>query len=466
MKKTIIWLLVFVFIASFSIYGVGCKPAEVIEETVKEAVEDSSEATEKVMEEEAMEPVKITMWYWGEQEGPGLEGWVNESIEMYQTANQHISVEAVLQTTEGLYPAFRTAAEAKQTPDIQYMWSEIWHFEDVWQGNVMDITEYWSDEDLQYMTSPDAGVLGNERYGVSFYFMGYTMVYNKRVLEESGIDAPPVTWDEFIEDCKTIKDHGFTPFSTGLKDNMFAAFIVDGMLPQYLDKISEVLLSTVGDAKWTDTIYSDWWKDLEQLIPYMNEDAASIDILQGIDLFGLGDTAFTYYAYGGIQPLYDILGDDLGLMSFPRIGEGSVFSDTFPASAQQLVVPAYSEHPKEANDFLKFLLSPERANAMYAASGLFPSNTEFDASKARNPFEQIVLDYGMTHSMNNSLNFMPPEVGWGGIATHFTSLYNGDLTADEVAQEVENLSVQWKDSNPDMLENYKGWYDALVSMGK
>ena len=461
--KLSLLFLVFIFVVSFSLFGCKKEVAPAEEAALAEEVEEAAPAEEEAAEE----PVKLTMWYWGEQEGPGMEGWVNESIEMYQAEHPNITIEAVLQTTEGLYSAFRTAAEAKQTPDIQYMWSETWTFEDVWMGNVMDITEYWSEEDLKYMTNADTGVLEGKRYGVSFYFMPYTMVYNKKVLEASGIKSPPETWDEFIEDCKVLKENGFVPYSVGLKDNMFAAFICDFMVPQYFNKQSEAMLPTIGEAKWTDYTYADWWKKLAQLIPYFNEDAASIDVYQGVDAFGQGNVGFEMYAYGGIAPLYDVLGEDIVRMSFPRIGEGSYFTDRAPQSAQQLVVPAYSEHPKEACDFLKFILSPERANAMYVASGLFPCNNQFDKSLMRNEFEKSVFEYSVERPMHNAIcNYTSPEVAWGGIGTYFTPIYNGELSSEEVAQTIEDMTVQWRESNPDMLENYKSWYNSLVEMEK
>lgn len=465
MKKVLFLLLIIVVTVSLLALGIGCKTsAATSTTTVAETTAAETTAAETTAGAEK-EPVKLTMWWWGEQEGPGLEGWINESIEKYQTLNPNITIEAVLQTTEGLYSAFRTAAEAKKTPDIQYLWSEIGVFEDVWKGNIMDITKFWSEEDLKNMNYADTGLFEGKRYGVSFYFMPYTMVYNKKVLESSGIMNPPTTWSEFLDDCKILKDKGYIPFSTGLKDNMFAAFIVDSMLPQYINKQSDVMLPVIGKAKWTDDNYVDWLKQLNLLTPYLNEDAASIDVLQGVDAFGLGNVGFTYYAYGGISPLYKILGNDLQRMSFPKIGDGSIFSDTAPQSAQQLVVPAYSKHPKEATDFLKFLLSQERANAMYAASGLFPVNKEFDTNLLRNDFESAVYKYSVERPMHNSINYMPFEVSWGGIATYHTSMYNQEITPEDVAQKIEDINVQWRQSNPDMLKNYERLYKSLVDSG-
>ncbi|MCL5771702.1 MAG: hypothetical protein M1479_05475, partial [Actinobacteria bacterium] len=36
------------------------------------------------------EPIKLVFWWWGEQEAPGLEKFVNESIKMYEEKNPNI----------------------------------------------------------------------------------------------------------------------------------------------------------------------------------------------------------------------------------------------------------------------------------------------------------------------------------------------------------------------------------------
>lgn len=49
-----------------------------------------------------------------------------------------------------------------------------------------------------------------EKYGNSFYSFPFAkslliLYFNKKVLTEAGIPAPPTTWEEFIEQCRTIK---------------------------------------------------------------------------------------------------------------------------------------------------------------------------------------------------------------------------------------------------------------------
>ena len=48
--------------------------------------------------------------------------------------------------------------------------------------------------------------------------------YNKDLFAQAGIDAPPATWDELLEDVQTLKDAGITPIAVGAGDKWPAHF--------------------------------------------------------------------------------------------------------------------------------------------------------------------------------------------------------------------------------------------------
>ena len=75
-------------------------------------------------------PAKLTVWWWGEQEAPGAEKWMTDTVAKYTAAHPNVTFETVLQSTDNLVTAFKTAAAAKQGPDIQYFWGGVWTLED------------------------------------------------------------------------------------------------------------------------------------------------------------------------------------------------------------------------------------------------------------------------------------------------------------------------------------------------
>ena len=72
----------------------------------------------------------LDMWWWGEQELPGLQKFVDDSVSSYTAA----TVKPMLQDTAVVISQFQTAAAAGKAPDIQYLWNGIYHMESVWLG--------------------------------------------------------------------------------------------------------------------------------------------------------------------------------------------------------------------------------------------------------------------------------------------------------------------------------------------
>jgi ABC-type glycerol-3-phosphate transport system substrate-binding protein len=58
---------------------------------------------------------ELNMWWWGEQELPGLQAFVDDSVKNYSAA----SVKTMLQDTAVVISQFQTAAAAGKAPDIQ-----------------------------------------------------------------------------------------------------------------------------------------------------------------------------------------------------------------------------------------------------------------------------------------------------------------------------------------------------------
>ena len=88
------------------------------------------------------EPVNLTMWWWGEQEAAGAKKWLAQTVAAYQKKHPNVKIKTVLQTTDGLIPAFKAAAAAKKGPDIQYFWGGIWSLDDAWLGNTKPVSDY------------------------------------------------------------------------------------------------------------------------------------------------------------------------------------------------------------------------------------------------------------------------------------------------------------------------------------
>ena len=95
-------------------------------------------------------PVHLTMWWWGQQEAAGATKWLADTVALYEKKHPNVTIKTVLQTTNGLVPAFKAAAAAKQGPDLQYFWGGIWSLEDAWAGSTKPVSDYIPASELKH----------------------------------------------------------------------------------------------------------------------------------------------------------------------------------------------------------------------------------------------------------------------------------------------------------------------------
>src|SRR5438552_1547985 len=95
-------------------------------------------------------PVNLTMWWWGEQEAAGAKKWLADTVALYHKKHPNVTIKTVLQTTNGLVPAFKAAAAAKKGPDLQYFWGGIWSLEDAWAGSTKPVSDYIPKAELKH----------------------------------------------------------------------------------------------------------------------------------------------------------------------------------------------------------------------------------------------------------------------------------------------------------------------------
>ena len=78
----------------------------------------------------------------GRAGGRRREEWLAQTVKLYEKKHPNVTIKTVLQTTDGLMPAFKAAAAAKKGPDIQYFWGGIWSLDDAWAGNTKPVSDY------------------------------------------------------------------------------------------------------------------------------------------------------------------------------------------------------------------------------------------------------------------------------------------------------------------------------------
>ena len=66
----------------------------------------------------------ITYWFWAESDAPGADAWMKAAIARYEKLYPKVHIKLVVQATDTLIGAFRTAAQTRSGPDIATQWAE------------------------------------------------------------------------------------------------------------------------------------------------------------------------------------------------------------------------------------------------------------------------------------------------------------------------------------------------------
>ena len=419
-------------------------------------------APEAAAEEPTAEPVNLVMWWWGEQEAPGAQAWLDETVELYQKENPNVSIETVLQSTDSLIPAFQSAVAAQEGPDIEYFWGGVWTLEFAWDGGLAPIDDLIPEEERAHYINNFERTYDDQIWGVPWYMSGNPFVYNKALFEKAGLDSdkPIGTWDELIDACGKLNDIGVAPISGGLKDGWFGGWLFSILSRQTHDSEKEYMIASVGDASFTDPEFAEYWVRLAELrdAGCWNKDINSLDYQQGMDRFVQGEAAMIFGNDTFLAGWADSMGgwDDIGMMLVPKYADG-VMADQYVTTAQGLGITSWSENKQEAADFLMFMHTPDRLKAWFDYTGVIPADDRLDPSIITQPQLQQVFEWDTTKAGPNMENFIPSMLDEQAAFVGAQLLFAGDKTPEELAELTESVAAKWRDQNPDAVENFRIW---------
>jgi len=270
-------------------------------------------------------PVHLTMWWWGEQEAKGAKNWLQSSISAYEKLHPNVTIKTVLQTTDGLIPAFQTAAAAGKGPDIQFFWGGIYSMEPTWHDWIRPISDYLPASETKHYLNAKEDTYQGKLWTAPWYVQpSFPLLYRKDVLAKAGVQ-PPTNWNSLLAACDALNAKGITPISGGLKDGFFAGWLFSMIGGQNIP-LDDVLNAVTGKQKFTDPQLAGWWTHLQQLRDHkcFNQDINSLQLYQGQQKWSNGDAAMTITAGSDVRKFITSVGvGKVGLTSMPTWAAGA-----------------------------------------------------------------------------------------------------------------------------------------------
>ncbi|HEY4621352.1 MAG TPA: extracellular solute-binding protein [Gaiellaceae bacterium] len=403
-------------------------------------------------------PVNLTMWWWGEQEAKGAKKWLDQTIELYKKKHPNVSIKAVLQTTDGLIPAFKAAAAAKKGPDIQYFWPAIWTLEDAWAGNIKPVSDYIPRSELRHYLNSKDNTFGGKVWSAGWYVQpSFPVLYRIDVLKKAGVTVPR-TWSQLLKACDRLNAKGITPFAGGIKDGWFGGWLYSIIGGQGVRSLADVLDAVTGKKKFTDPDMAAWWTRLQEMRDHKcwNDDMNSLELYQGQQRWSDGKAAMTVVA--GSDAKKFVLGSGVkrvGVMAMPKWGNGPNAGKLGSAS-QTLGIPAWTKYPEVVADFIVFTHTQGRMNAWFRITGSFPADDRFNAKLITIPQQKVLFNLVKNGSPYIE-NFIPTELDSKAIWGQSQLLLIGNTDAKGAARATERVADRIRRTNRDLIANFREW---------
>ena len=216
--------------------------------------------------------------------------------------------------------------------------------------------------------------IGDDIYGVPIgTAMGGGIMYNIPIYEELGLSVP-LTWDEFMENNRIIKEAGYDPVIQTYGDDWSAQLLVLADFHNVaVQEPDWAELYTNNQAKFATTPAAlRGFEHLQELfeLGYFNRDFATATFNDGLLQLAEGTGAhypMLSFAIASLGELAPDAVDDIGFFAQP--GEDPNTNGLTVWTANALYIPQSSSNIAEAKEFLAWVTTPEGCELQTAAVG-------------------------------------------------------------------------------------------------
>ena len=234
------------------------------------------------------------------------------------------------------------------------------------------------------------------QYGVPYNFGLVGFWYNMDLFAEAGIDAPPATWEEFLDDVATLKEAGITPIALAAGDKWPAMFYWAYLALRAGGQAAMEEAISTGD--WSGPAFIEAGNQFQRLIelePFQDGYLAAAYNADQASTMGNGKAAIELmgqWAPGVEQAESESgegIGDALGWFPFPALEGGAGLATDVFGGADGYAVG--KDAPTEAVDLLGYLSSEAVAERFGATNtGILPA-TEAAVDSVIDPTLQTLL---------------------------------------------------------------------------
>jgi len=377
----------------------------------------SSEPATTETTAESAEPVTIEWWHI-ENNDPGLSLW-QQTADEYMAEHPNVTINITVQENEAFKAALQTNLQAGDVPDIFQSWGGGVLREQADASLVQDITSL-ADSCIDQLEPGAVSMMevDGKLYGFPWDLGIVGFWYNKTLFQQAGIEAPPETWSELLEDVQALEDAGITPIAIAAGDKWPAMFWyaelalriggADVMQQAAIDQsFDDPAFLQAGDML-ADLIAMDPFQPGFLAAPWDGPDGQAAVIANG----GAAMHLMGHWAPGTQRANGPDLAEtgELGWFPFPAVEGGA--GDPTDAFGGGNGYAVGKDAPPEAVDFLCYLTSIDVANELGATGSRLPVTKGSEGSITDPNLTEVIEARGEAEYVQLYLDqAYPPAVG-------------------------------------------------------
>jgi raffinose/stachyose/melibiose transport system substrate-binding protein len=412
-----------------------------------------AQATQAPAAEEPAAPAeKVTITWWHISTADDHKAEWQKEADTYMASHPNVNIEITVLENEAFKTKLTTVMQSGEPPDIFQSWGGGVMNEYATAGLLRDITPELDADGGAWRNTFASGALGvyaykGQNYGVPWDMGMIGFWYNKELFKQAGIDNPPATWTEFLDDVKALKAAGITPIALGEGDKWpgmhMWAYLVTRLGGQA--NFEGALLRT---GSFTDEPFVQAGQMIQDLVALEPFQEGFLGATYGDEATAMGNGKAAMELMGQWAPAVEKdnsedkqgIGDNLGFFPFPMVEGGK--GDPADAVGGGNGFAIGKNAPDEAIDFVKFLTSAEN-QATLAKLGVAipvvkggevglsdPLMIELQKTFAAAKYFQLYYDQALPPAMGSVIN------------DSTQGLFAGTLTPEQTAQAVEDSAQQ------------------------
>ena len=400
------------------------------------------------------EQIELVYWsMWNETEGQALV--IQQWIADFEAANPNITISSVWNGRQN-QTLVRTALSGGTQIDLVDQDADQIAGGLMQEGFGLNLNDYLDmpalDEDMPLRDvflpgTLDLFAMDGDVYLLPYIYNTVQFWYDKRIFDEVGIEVP-LTWDDFLANNDALREAGYAPIAAEGNEPFYSTFYLANMVARI--KGPGFLLQTVEDRSgemWRDPVYLQSSEMLRLLWDRGDIPAVTLGYVwpQGQNTLAFGDAAMELVGSWLPIELANMADPDFqwGGFNFPAVegGEGSV-NDT-QALLLSFMVLKDTEHPDEAAEFLRFIMTKENQQLMaddalvgVTRIGVPWSETIADAEAAATNAERLFPDVdGVYAQYAEYLNTI--------LGVTYADLWQGNITPQEFVDLMATQSAEY-----------------------